>query len=479
MSDAMDSKLNSGKTWSQVSATGQNSGPGLGSGPGSLPNSQPQTLRSCSPTSAQLASDRVRLACLSMTSTQMQPAPVPPASGFDPALIPLPCFPTSSQSGRAGIVSSSASTRNRYSSESSNESTEPAEISGPPFSHDPFQAPPSGAPNYAGHVDPSDSRTSPPGLIAQPCAQTADLDHGQTGWFPDAECPLPGVAQGPHSPRAQRAPTQMHQTGSHPDLYMPAQRSSPPGTAAGVSVGAAAVGAPRRTFGGGGGAGGSGHLCVRTQSVPMSAHSGEYATDKMQSDIEEHSSSQQSLQGAPPGSTSASIYSFEYAQRTPDAQVGYGGTGGKQGAAGVGGGMGGQLTSPPRVISHRSESHQSGGDSSTSSASEDDGEECARVGETNRTSLGLSCSEMGDIEMAGVQGHQTQLGRRARPKEEKMCGVCGDKALGYNFDAVSCESCKAFFRRYLPLPISIPRHVYTPSYTRLDPGIKRKLYYGP
>ncbi|ELU05476.1 hypothetical protein CAPTEDRAFT_119973, partial [Capitella teleta] len=32
----------------------------------------------------------------------------------------------------------------------------------------------------------------------------------------------------------------------------------------------------------------------------------------------------------------------------------------------------------------------------------------------------------------------------------KTCGVCGDKALGYNFDAISCESCKAFFRRNAP-----------------------------
>ncbi|XP_017052576.1 nuclear hormone receptor HR96 [Drosophila ficusphila] len=29
----------------------------------------------------------------------------------------------------------------------------------------------------------------------------------------------------------------------------------------------------------------------------------------------------------------------------------------------------------------------------------------------------------------------------------KNCAVCGDKALGYNFNAVTCESCKAFFRR--------------------------------
>lgn len=30
---------------------------------------------------------------------------------------------------------------------------------------------------------------------------------------------------------------------------------------------------------------------------------------------------------------------------------------------------------------------------------------------------------------------------------EKICLVCGDKALGYNFNAITCESCKAFFRR--------------------------------
>uniref|UniRef100_A0A1I8HYW8 Nuclear receptor domain-containing protein n=1 Tax=Macrostomum lignano TaxID=282301 RepID=A0A1I8HYW8_9PLAT len=34
-----------------------------------------------------------------------------------------------------------------------------------------------------------------------------------------------------------------------------------------------------------------------------------------------------------------------------------------------------------------------------------------------------------------------------RRKDVKVCRVCGDKALGFNFDAISCESCKAFFRR--------------------------------
>ncbi|XP_035713291.1 nuclear hormone receptor HR96 isoform X2 [Folsomia candida] len=31
--------------------------------------------------------------------------------------------------------------------------------------------------------------------------------------------------------------------------------------------------------------------------------------------------------------------------------------------------------------------------------------------------------------------------------DPKICGVCGDKALGNNFNAITCESCKAFFRR--------------------------------
>ena len=35
----------------------------------------------------------------------------------------------------------------------------------------------------------------------------------------------------------------------------------------------------------------------------------------------------------------------------------------------------------------------------------------------------------------------------SRKGDTKTCMVCGDTALGCNFDAISCESCKAFFRR--------------------------------
>ncbi|CAF1422614.1 unnamed protein product [Didymodactylos carnosus] len=34
-----------------------------------------------------------------------------------------------------------------------------------------------------------------------------------------------------------------------------------------------------------------------------------------------------------------------------------------------------------------------------------------------------------------------------KKKIELMCVVCGAPAIGYNFDQITCESCKAFFRR--------------------------------
>ena len=45
---------------------------------------------------------------------------------------------------------------------------------------------------------------------------------------------------------------------------------------------------------------------------------------------------------------------------------------------------------------------------------------------------------------------RTGPGRIKRPKsrEDKLCRVCSDRALGFNFGVLTCESCKAFFRRY-------------------------------
>lgn len=35
----------------------------------------------------------------------------------------------------------------------------------------------------------------------------------------------------------------------------------------------------------------------------------------------------------------------------------------------------------------------------------------------------------------------------ARKSLEMICGICGDRAIGFNYDVLSCASCKSFFRR--------------------------------
>jgi hypothetical protein len=54
-----------------------------------------------------------------------------------------------------------------------------------------------------------------------------------------------------------------------------------------------------------------------------------------------------------------------------------------------------------------------------------------------------------------VAVHAKHIGRRrpCRRMDDKVCRVCGDRSIGYNFDAVSCESCKAFFRRNARRPL--------------------------
>ncbi len=50
-------------------------------------------------------------------------------------------------------------------------------------------------------------------------------------------------------------------------------------------------------------------------------------------------------------------------------------------------------------------------------------------------------------EAAGADGTPTAGNEKPDSCKNKFCSVCGDKALGYNFNALTCESCKAFFRR--------------------------------
>ena len=48
---------------------------------------------------------------------------------------------------------------------------------------------------------------------------------------------------------------------------------------------------------------------------------------------------------------------------------------------------------------------------------------------------------------AGNAGGAQQHGAGEKRAATKICRVCGDKAYSYNFNVITCESCKAFFRR--------------------------------
>jgi hypothetical protein len=62
--------------------------------------------------------------------------------------------------------------------------------------------------------------------------------------------------------------------------------------------------------------------------------------------------------------------------------------------------------------------------------------------DSNGDNVELSQSQIKDI------ATDTQSSNNTKRKNSLLtCVVCGSTANGYNFDAIACESCKAFFRR--------------------------------
>uniref|UniRef100_A0A3P8RKY1 Nuclear receptor subfamily 1, group I, member 2 n=1 Tax=Amphiprion percula TaxID=161767 RepID=A0A3P8RKY1_AMPPE len=50
-------------------------------------------------------------------------------------------------------------------------------------------------------------------------------------------------------------------------------------------------------------------------------------------------------------------------------------------------------------------------------------------------------------EMFTMQNEEDEEGKVTEDEEPRACGVCGDRAKGYHFNALTCEGCKGFFRR--------------------------------
>lgn len=65
---------------------------------------------------------------------------------------------------------------------------------------------------------------------------------------------------------------------------------------------------------------------------------------------------------------------------------------------------------------------------------------------TTDRSLSNQISSVSSVQIPEKIDIHSPVAKKARTGS-LTCVVCGSVALGYNFDAITCESCKAFFRR--------------------------------
>lgn len=42
---------------------------------------------------------------------------------------------------------------------------------------------------------------------------------------------------------------------------------------------------------------------------------------------------------------------------------------------------------------------------------------------------------------------RSKIAKTSRNRIDLICVICRDEAIGFNYDALTCASCKAFFRR--------------------------------
>lgn len=45
------------------------------------------------------------------------------------------------------------------------------------------------------------------------------------------------------------------------------------------------------------------------------------------------------------------------------------------------------------------------------------------------------------------ENNRSKVAKIPKKVIDLICVICGDHAIGFNYDALTCASCKAFFRR--------------------------------
>jgi nuclear receptor subfamily 1 group I len=105
------------------------------------------------------------------------------------------------------------------------------------------------------------------------------------------------------------------------------------------------------------------------------------------------------------------------------------------------------IHSPPSLRPNQMISQIQGFNNSNIGCQQNDISQHNSRGPTPAASTGPSQNYASNDSPGSFQRSDSLSGDESRSRRSKTCRVCGDIATGYNFNVITCESCKAFFRR--------------------------------
>jgi len=74
--------------------------------------------------------------------------------------------------------------------------------------------------------------------------------------------------------------------------------------------------------------------------------------------------------------------------------------------------------------------------------------ECTSAGDWRQADCELVGEIVGDMMWSRHKSSAQMSGSKQRPDSEELCLICGDRASGYHYNALSCEGCKGSYNIY-------------------------------